>query len=89
MVAFLFGGIAPPADPVRLGLFVVSAALATLIKFGVVYCVSMTAFYTTGLMGVSFGRVAITEPLLGRADPARLLPGLAAGDRPRSCRSRA
>lgn len=74
-VAFLFGGIAPPADPVRLGLFVISAALATMIKFGVVYCISMTAFYTTNLMGVSFGRVAITNLFSGALIPLVFFPG--------------
>ena len=52
VVATVFGGIALPADPVHLGLFLVSAALATLIKFGIIYCVSMTAFWTTGIEGI-------------------------------------
>jgi ABC-2 type transport system permease protein len=73
-VAFLFGGIALPADPVRLGLFVVSAALATMIKFGIVYCVSMTAFYTTGLMGVAFTRVAVTNLFSGALIPLVFFP---------------
>jgi ABC-2 type transport system permease protein len=73
-VAFLFGGIALPADPLRLVLFVISAALATMVKFGVIYCVSMTAFYTTGLMGVSFGRVAITNLFSGALIPLVFFP---------------
>ena len=34
VVATVFGGIALPADPLHLALFLVSAVLATLIKFG-------------------------------------------------------
>jgi ABC-2 type transport system permease protein len=74
-VAFLFGGIAPPHDPARLALFVLSASLATMVKFGVIYCASMTAFYTTGLMGVSFGRVAITNLFSGALIPLVFFPG--------------
>jgi ABC-2 type transport system permease protein len=73
-VAFLFGGIALPSDPARLGLFVISAGLATMIKFGLIYCVSMTAFYTTGLMGVTFGRVAIMNLFSGALIPLVFFP---------------
>jgi ABC-2 type transport system permease protein len=45
-----------------------------MIKFGIIYCVSMTAFYTTGLMGVSFGRVAITNLFSGALIPLVFFP---------------
>jgi ABC-2 type transport system permease protein len=74
IVVFLFGGIALPADPARLTLFVVSVAMATLLKFALVYCVSMTAFWTTGINGIVVGRVAIQNIFSGALIPLVFFP---------------
>jgi ABC-2 type transport system permease protein len=74
VVAFLFGGIAFPSDPAHLVLFVLSAALATLLKFALVYCVSMTAFWTTGINGIVVGRVAIQNIFSGALIPLVFFP---------------
>jgi ABC-2 type transport system permease protein len=74
IVAVVFGGIALPADPLHLAVFLVSACLATLIKFGLVYCVSMTAFWTTGIDGIMVGRVAIQNIFSGALIPLVFFP---------------
>jgi ABC-2 type transport system permease protein len=74
IVAFVFGGVALPADPARLLLFLLSAALATLVKFGIIYCVSMTAFWTTGTDGVTLGRQAVQNILSGALIPLVFFP---------------
>jgi ABC-2 type transport system permease protein len=74
LVATVFGGIALPADPLHLVVFLVSAFLATLIKFGLVYCVSMTAFWTTGIDGIMVGRVAIQNIFSGALIPLVFFP---------------
>ncbi len=74
IVAAVFGGIAMPADPLHLALFLVSAALATLIKFGIVYCVSMTAFWTTGVEGIQVGRIAVQNIFSGALIPLVFFP---------------
>lgn len=74
IVAFVFGGIALPADPARVGLFLVSAALATLIKFGIVYCISMTAFWTTGTNGITVSRTAVQNLFSGALIPLVFFP---------------
>lgn len=74
IVATVFGGIALPADPLHLAVFLVSAFLATLIKFGLVYCVSMTAFWTTGIDGIMVGRVAIQNIFSGALIPLVFFP---------------
>jgi ABC-2 type transport system permease protein len=74
VVAFVFGGIALPADPAHLGLFAISAALATLMKFAIVYCVSMTAFWTTGMIGISVGRMAVQNLFSGALIPLVFFP---------------
>jgi ABC-2 type transport system permease protein len=74
VVAFLFGGIALPADPAHLALFVLSAALATLLKFSIIYCVSMTAFWTTGMEGVSNARMAVQNIFSGALIPLVFFP---------------
>jgi ABC-2 type transport system permease protein len=75
VVATVFGGIAMPADPVHLVLFLVSAGLATLIKFGIIYCVSMTAFWTTGTDGITVGRIAVQNIFSGALIPLVFFPG--------------
>jgi ABC-2 type transport system permease protein len=65
-VGAVFGGIAVPPDPAHFTLSVVSTALATLLKFTIVYCVSMTAFWTMGMYGIRIGRAAI-QNLFSRA----------------------
>jgi ABC-2 type transport system permease protein len=74
IVAFVFGGAALPADFAHAGLFVVSAALATLIKFGLVYCISMTAFWTVGVEGITVGRNAIQNIFSGALIPLAFFP---------------
>ena len=74
IVATVFGGIALPADPLHLVVFLFSAFLATLIKFGLVYCVSMTAFWTTGIDGIMVGRVAIQNIFSGALIPLVFFP---------------
>jgi ABC-2 type transport system permease protein len=75
IVAFIFGGIALPEDPAHLLLFILSAALATLLKFSIIYCVSMTAFWTTGMEGVQNARFAITNIFSGALIPLVFFPG--------------
>ena len=74
IVAFVFGGAALPSDPGRFGLFILSCALATLIKFGLVYCVSMTAFWTTNIEGIMVGRNAIQNIFSGALIPLVFFP---------------
>jgi ABC-2 type transport system permease protein len=74
IVAFVFGGIALPADPAHVALFLISAALATLIKFGIVYCVSMVAFWTTGTDGITVGRTAVQNIFSGALIPLVFFP---------------
>jgi ABC-2 type transport system permease protein len=74
IVAFIFGGAALPSDPGRFAVFVVSCALATLIKFGLVYCVSMTAFWTTNIEGIMVGRNAIQNIFSGALIPLAFFP---------------
>jgi ABC-2 type transport system permease protein len=74
IVAFVFGGAALPADPAHAVLFVVSATLATLVKFGIVYCVSMTAFWTVGIEGITVGRGAIQNIFSGALIPLAFFP---------------
>jgi len=74
IVAFVFGGIALPADPARAGLFLLSAGLATMIKFGLVYCVSMAAFWTTGTEGITVGRMAVQNIFSGALIPLVFFP---------------
>jgi ABC-2 type transport system permease protein len=74
VVAFVFGGIALPADPTHLALFILSAALATLLKFSIIYCVSMTAFWTTGMDGVSNARMAVQNIFSGALIPLVFFP---------------
>jgi len=75
IVAFVFGGAATPADAAHAALFCVSAALATLIKFGIVYCVSMTAFWTGGIEGIMVARGAIQNIFSGALIPLAFFPG--------------
>jgi ABC-2 type transport system permease protein len=74
VVAWLFGGVALPSDQTRAGLFLLSAALATVIKFGLVYCVSMLAFWTTSTEGVSVARTAIQNIFSGALIPLVFFP---------------
>jgi ABC-2 type transport system permease protein len=74
IVAFFFGGIAFPADPAHLALFILSAALATLLKFAIIYCVSMTAFWTTGMEGVQNARFAVQNIFSGALIPLVFFP---------------
>jgi ABC-2 type transport system permease protein len=74
VVIFAFGGVAAPPDGAHLALFVVSAAVATLLKFGLVYCVSMAAFWTTGMVGIRVGRTAIQNLLSGAMIPLAFFP---------------
>jgi ABC-2 type transport system permease protein len=74
IVAIAFGGIAFPSDPAHLALFVLSAALATLVKFGFIYCVSMIAFWTTGMSGVQNARFAIQSIFSGALIPLVFFP---------------
>lgn len=74
IVAFIFGGIALPADPDHFALFIVSAALAILLKFSIIYCVSMAAFWTTGMEGVSNARMAIQNIFSGALIPLVFFP---------------
>lgn len=74
VVAFMFGGIALPGDPAHVALFLISAALATLIRFGLVYCVSMTAFWTTGTDGVMLARTAVQNIFSGALIPLVFFP---------------
>jgi ABC-2 type transport system permease protein len=74
IVAFLFGGVAFPANPAHLALFIVSAALATLLKFAIIYCVSMVAFWTTGMEGVQNARFAIQNIFSGALIPLVFFP---------------
>jgi len=73
-VAFAFGGVALPPDPVYAAVFVVSAALATLIKFGLIFCVAMGAFWTTGLYGLTTGRIAVQGVFSGALIPLAFFP---------------
>ena len=75
IVALVFGGAAVPADTGHFGLFIVSCVLATLIKFGMVYCVSMTAFWTTNIEGIMVGRIAIQNIFSGALIPLVFFPG--------------
>ncbi len=75
VVVFVFGGIALPADAAHLALFIVSVTLATLLKFAIIYCVSMTAFWTTGMTGIVVGRVAIQNLFSGALIPLVFFPG--------------
>jgi ABC-2 type transport system permease protein len=75
VAAFVFGGAAPPPDAAHAVLFLVSAALATLVKFGIVYCVSMTAFWTVGIEGIVVGRGAIQNIFSGTLIPLAFFPG--------------
>jgi ABC-2 type transport system permease protein len=74
VVASVFGGIAMPADPARAALFGLSAVLATITKFGLIYCVSMLAFWTTGVTGLSWGRMAIQNIFSGALIPLVFFP---------------
>lgn len=74
IVAFVFGGIAFPSDPLHLALFILSAALATLLKFAIIYCVSMIAFWTTGMNGVQNARFAIQNIFSGALIPLVFFP---------------
>ena len=74
VVALMFGGIALPADGAHAAVFLVSAAMATLIKFGLVYCVSMTAFWTTGTDGITVGRAAVQNLFSGALIPLIFFP---------------
>jgi ABC-2 type transport system permease protein len=74
-VALLFGGIALPADPAHAALFGLSAVLAAITKFGLIYCVSMLAFWTTGVTGLSWGRMAIQNIFSGALIPLVFFPG--------------
>jgi len=74
VVAFTFGGVALPSDGAHALLFVVSAVLATMTKFGLVYCVSMIAFWTTGMTGVSVARAAIQNIFSGALIPLVFFP---------------
>lgn len=73
-VIFTFGGIALPPDPLHAVLFLFSAVLATLTKFGLIYCVSMVAFWTTGMTGVSVARTAIQNIFSGALIPLIFFP---------------
>ncbi len=73
-VIVAFGGMAVPSDPVPLALFVVSKALATLLKFTIVYCVSMTASWTMGMYGIRIGRAAIQNLSSGALFPLAFFP---------------
>jgi ABC-2 type transport system permease protein len=75
VVAFVFGGAALPSDSAHATLFVISCVLATLIKFGMVYVVSMTAFWTTGIEGIMVGRIAIQNIFSGALIPLVFFPG--------------
>jgi ABC-2 type transport system permease protein len=75
VVAVAFGGIALPADGTHAILFILSAVLATITKFGLVYCVSMIAFWTTGMTGVSVARMAIQNIFSGALIPLVFFPG--------------
>jgi ABC-2 type transport system permease protein len=79
IVATVFGGIALPADPVHAALFLVTCALATLVKFGIVYCVSMTAFWTTGIEGIVVSRIAIQNIFSGALIPLVFFPDVLRG----------
>jgi ABC-2 type transport system permease protein len=74
-VVVAFGGVALPADGPHAILFLFSAILATLTKFGLIYCVSMVAFWTTGMTGVSVARVAIQNIFSGALIPLVFFPG--------------
>lgn len=73
-VILAFGGVEAPADPLHAALFVVSAGLATFIKFGLIWCVSMAAFWTTSLFGVVSARVAIQNIFSGALIPLAFFP---------------
>jgi ABC-2 type transport system permease protein len=74
VVAAVFGGIALPPDPLHAGLFLVSAVLATITKFALIYCVSMLAFWTTGVTGISWARLAIQSIFSGALIPLVFFP---------------
>jgi ABC-2 type transport system permease protein len=74
VVAFAFGGIGAPADPLHAALFGVSAVMALLTKFGLIYCTSMLAFWTTGVTGLSVGRMAIQNIFSGALIPLVFFP---------------
>ncbi len=74
-VAIIFGGIGLPPDPLHAALFAVSAVLAAVTKFGLIYCVSMLAFWTTGVTGLSWGRMAIQNIFSGALIPLVFFPG--------------
>jgi ABC-2 type transport system permease protein len=73
-VALIFGGIALPADPAHAALFGLSAVLAAITKFALIYCVSMVAFWTTGVTGLSWGRMAIQNIFSGALIPLVFFP---------------
>jgi ABC-2 type transport system permease protein len=75
VVVLAFGGIALPANPASFALFVVSAGLAALLKFTIIYCVSMLAFWTTGMTGIRVGRVAVQNLFSGALIPLAFFPG--------------
>jgi ABC-2 type transport system permease protein len=75
VVATLFGGISIPPDPLHAGLFLISAVLATITKFALIYCVSMLAFWTTGVTGISWARLAIQSIFSGALIPLVFFPG--------------
>jgi ABC-2 type transport system permease protein len=70
-----FDGISPPSSPVSLTLFALSAALAILLNFGIIYCISMLAFWTTGMTGIRVGRVAVQNLFSGALIPLAFFPG--------------
>jgi len=74
VVALFFGGIGMPADPAHAALFLFSAVLATVTKFGLIYCVSMLAFWTTGVTGLAWGRIAIQNIFSGALIPLVFFP---------------
>jgi ABC-2 type transport system permease protein len=63
-----------PADPAHAALFLFSAVLATVTKFGLIYCVSMLAFWTTGVTGLAWGRIAIQNIFSGALIPLVFFP---------------
>jgi ABC-2 type transport system permease protein len=74
-VDLAFGGIALPPQPVYALVFLVSAALGTMIKFGLIFCVAMAAFWTTGLYGLTTGRIAVQSIFSGALIPLTFFPG--------------
>ena len=74
VVAAFFGGITVPPDGVHAALFLLSAVLATITKFALIYCVSMLAFWTTGVTGISWARLAIQGIFSGALIPLVFFP---------------